>query len=221
MELIIRFSRLGQRVSVPILLSHNLNPYVVLGSTVLPAAAYVALYRLYLLPRKRRRIAEYVGLSVCLVRTILMNRRVKELREENAEFITQKRSEAEDAIRLMTRSAETKMSNERAKNGLIILQANYGLASAFTDRGIRIPDEDEHGGPMVIDVTIAIQSLVQDSRVTIPGGRSKFDLLGFYDPCIGESKKLRIRYLFREKLHEVTLGDKEALRIPMKGESIF
>lgn len=56
----IRFARLGQRISIPVLLSHNLNPYVVFGSTVLPAAAYVALYRLYLVPRKRRRIAEYV-----------------------------------------------------------------------------------------------------------------------------------------------------------------
>jgi DnaJ family protein C protein 11 len=145
-------------------------------------------------------------------------RRVKELREENAEFITQKKSEAEDAIRLMTRSAENKMSTERSKNGLIILQADYGVASAFTDRGIRHPEEDEHGGPMVIDVTIPLQSMTQDSRVTIPGGRSKSDLLGFYDPCIGESKKLRIRYLFREKVHEVTVTDKEVLRIPMKGE---
>jgi DnaJ family protein C protein 11 len=118
----------------------------------------------------------------------------------------------------MTRSAETKTSTERSKNGLIILQANYGVSSAFTDRGIRHPDEDEHGGPMVIDVTVPLQSLVQDSRVTIPGGRSKCDLLGFYDPCIGESKKLRIRYLFRERLHEVTVTDRETLRIPMKGE---
>jgi DnaJ family protein C protein 11 len=58
-----RFSRLGQSISVPILLSHNLNPYVVLCSTVIPAASYAALYHLYILPRKRRRIAEYVFCS--------------------------------------------------------------------------------------------------------------------------------------------------------------
>jgi DnaJ family protein C protein 11 len=110
------------------------------------------------------------------------------------------------------------MATERAKNGLIILHADYGLASAFTDRGIRHPDENENGGPMVIDVTVPLQALVQDSKVTIPGGRSKFDLLGFYDPCIGEGKKLRIRYLFKDKLHEVTVTDREAVRIPMKGE---
>lgn len=119
----------------------------------------------------------------------------------------------------MSRSAESKLATERAKDGLIILQANYGLASAFTDRGIRYPDEDEHGGPMVIDVTVPLQVLVQDSRVTIPGGRGKFDLLGFYDPCIGEAKKLRIRYMFKDVLHEVTVGDKDMVRIPMRGES--
>lgn len=132
----------------------------------------------------------------------------------------QKRSEAEDAIRLMTRSAESKLSAERSRNGLIILHADYGIASAFTDRGIRRADEDEHGGPTVIDVTVPLQALVTDSRVTIPGGRSKCDLLGFYDPCLGESKKLRVRYTFKDVLHEVTVGDKDVLRIPMKGESL-
>lgn len=52
------FSRLGQAVSVPILLSPNLSPLVVLGSTLLPAASYAALYHFYLMPRQKRRIAE-------------------------------------------------------------------------------------------------------------------------------------------------------------------
>jgi DnaJ family protein C protein 11 len=119
----------------------------------------------------------------------------------------------------MSRSADSKLAAERGKNGLIILEANYGLASAFTDKGIQHPDEDEHGGPMIIDVTVPLQVLVQDSRVTIPGGRGKYDLLGFYDPCIGEGKKLRIKYMFKDVLHEVTVGDRDSLRIPMKGKS--
>lgn len=43
---------------MPILLSPNLSPLVVLGSTLLPAASYAALYHFYLMPRKKRRIAE-------------------------------------------------------------------------------------------------------------------------------------------------------------------
>lgn len=37
---------------------------------------------------------------------------------------------------------------------------------------------------------------------------------GFYDPCPEEEKMLRIRYLFRDAMHEVTFGDKEPVRIP-------
>lgn len=37
---------------------------------------------------------------------------------------------------------------------------------------------------------------------------------GFYDPCIGEAKSLRVRYLFRDSLHEVTIDEIEALAIP-------
>ena len=35
------------------------------------------------------------------------------------------------------------------------------------------------------------------------------DLSGFYDPCPNEEKMLQIRYLFREAVHEVTVGDNE------------
>lgn len=38
------------------------------------------------------------------------------------------------------------------------------------------------------------------------------------DPCIGEAKKLRIRYLFREELHEVTVEDGAELRAPIQCE---
>jgi DnaJ family protein C protein 11 len=37
------------------------------------------------------------------------------------------------------------------------------------------------------------------------------------DPCIGENKKLRVRYLFRNKMHEVTVDDVAVLRAPLKG----
>lgn len=39
------------------------------------------------------------------------------------------------------------------------------------------------------------------------------------DPCIGEAKKLRVRYLFRDRMHEVTLDDTAALRAPVQGMS--
>ena len=53
-----RFSRLGQKISLPIVLAHDLNPYVLAGATLLPAASYLALYHYYIQPRKKRRLAE-------------------------------------------------------------------------------------------------------------------------------------------------------------------
>ena len=40
------------------------------------------------------------------------------------------------------------------------------------------------------------------------------NLSGFYDPCPEEEKMLRIRYFFREAIHEVTVGDEEPVKIP-------
>jgi hypothetical protein len=56
-----------------------------------------------------------------------------------------------------------------AVSGLIILHADYGLETSFTDRGIKENEVEED----VIDVTIPIQALVSNSKLVIPGGRSK------------------------------------------------
>lgn len=37
---------------------------------------------------------------------------------------------------------------------------------------------------------------------------------GFYDPCVGEEKSLKVIYLFRGVLHQVMAADTESLRIP-------
>ena len=43
---------------------------------------------------------------------------------------------------------------------------------------------------------------------------SQHNLSGFYDPCPGEEKMLRIHYEFRDALHEVTVADEEPVKIP-------
>ncbi|ORX38669.1 hypothetical protein BD324DRAFT_599616 [Kockovaella imperatae] len=192
----IRFARLGQRIAIPIVLAPNVNPYVLFGFTFVPAAGYAVLHHFYLSPRRRRRIKE----------------RVQELREENAEMIAQKKMEAHEAVQVMERPTALKLAAEQEKRGLIIISAHYGLASAFTERGRR----ETGGAEDIIDVTVPVQALVNDSRLIIPGGRGKHALLGFWDPCIGERKKLRIRYSFRDTLHEVTVDDTAAVRAPLK-----
>lgn len=46
--------RLGQKITIPILLSADLNPYVVLGTAVLPAVSWAAAYHFYVLPKRQR-----------------------------------------------------------------------------------------------------------------------------------------------------------------------
>lgn len=43
-------------------------------------------------------------------------------------------------------------------------------------------------------------------------------LPGFYDPCVGEEKNLKVLYQFRGVLHQVMVLDGEALRIPKQCE---
>ena len=93
----------------------------------------------------------------------------------------------------MSRSVVNKVAQEREKGGLIILEAHYGLASAFSERGIRrsrpspnqsraeegegegegVGEKAQEEEDVVIDVTVPVQALVVDSKLSIPGGRGK------------------------------------------------
>lgn len=138
----------------------------------------------------------HVLLLVCVSGTADSISRAQDLRSEHAEHIAQTKREALEAIDLMSRSVNNKVAQEREKGGLIILAAHYGLASAFSDRGIRrsrqtaassaaeqaegdekVVEEEE----VVIDVTVPVQALVVDSKLSIPGGRGKVSLqLGLF-----------------------------------------
>lgn len=44
----------------------------------------------------------------------------------------------------------------------------------------------------------------------------KNHILGFYDPCLGEKKQLRIRYEFQKRMHEVVVADMEHVALPVR-----
>ena len=58
------------------------------------------------------------------------------------------------------------------------------------------------------------------THLTFPSGRSKSTLLGFYDPAMGEKKRLRIRYRFRGKVHEAVWEGNEAVALPMRSHML-
>lgn len=63
-----------------------------------------------------------------------------------------------------------------------------------------------------------MQALVNNSQLGIPSKRSKANLLGFYDCAMGEKKRLRVRYFFKGRQHELEVDDLAAVAAPLRGE---
>ncbi|KAI8084642.1 uncharacterized protein BX664DRAFT_360483 [Halteromyces radiatus] len=194
-----KISRLGQKLVVPIILSSEFDFRLTFLGTAIPAAMAMAIDQLVLKPRRQKQIKE----------------KIRELREEHADILANRKAEAEDAQKLVTSSAERKTKMEESKkDGLVILKAYYGHLENLIDG----QEAQEREG--VIDVTVVLQAMVNESRLTIPSGHSKTNICGFYDPCLGESKQLMVRYRFQGQLHQVKIKDNAALIIPMRAHLI-
>ncbi|KAM3923250.1 dnaJ homolog subfamily C member 11 [Leptodactylus fuscus] len=191
----VKLNRASQTFFFPIHLTDQLLPSAVFYATVGPLIIYVAMHRL-------------------IIKPYLKAQKEKELerqRESSASDILKKKQEAEAAVRLMQESVRRIIEAEESRMGLIILNAWYGkFVTDNSQRNERVK---------VIDVTVPLQCLVKDSKLILTEA-SKAGLPGFYDPCIGEDKSLKILYQFRGVLHQVMSGDNEPLRIPKQSHKI-
>ena len=156
----------------------------------------------------------------------------------------ERKKDAQDAVNLMREATLRKLELEESKNGLVIIQALYGKLGApdvvsvrmLSPQGIKdlaalaknrlqkaLSQTDNlvntEASPEYIDVTLSVQSMVNNSQLHISGGSSKASLIGFYDPCLGEKKYLRVTYQFQGKMHQVQVDDKTALAAPLRGNS--
>lgn len=211
----LRISRLGQRLSVPVILSTDASARLIFSTVLLPSVSIACLQYFYLTPRRRKRIAQ----------------KLKELREEVREENAQKRKEALEAMELLAEQVARKRDAEISRDGLVILEAKYRGAGRHLDQ--KEIEETE------LDVTVAVQALVtsgagaqgsrqaggdsirsRDSTLVIPGGRSKADIIGFYDILVGSRKELSIIYLFKGRRHFVTYDDYAAVAIPMRSHLV-
>lgn len=112
-----------------------------------------AAHYLFLKPRKRRRYYQ----------------KLAELRQEHQEYLLAQRLEAESAVALLQESVSRKVAAERSRKGLVVTRATWG------------PEHPKKNAQDVqaLDVTIALQALVDNGQLILPGGRTKSGLLGF------------------------------------------
>lgn len=191
----LRLTRVAMAFSLQIQISESLSLPAVFYATVVPLLFYGAFRMLAVAPLlKRQRLKE-----------------IEDKRAEKAKEMFEKKHEAEVAVELMTETVERVINVEQSKHGLLILEAWYG----------RLFDTQEDGliQPKVIDVRIPLQCLVVDSKLILHEN-TKVNIPGFYDPCLGEKKHLRVKYEFRGALHEVTVRNSEPLIIPRRSHRI-
>lgn len=217
--------RLGQKLVLPVILSPTFRTDVVAAATLIPAAVFGLSHYLYFAPKRRA------------ARTA----RIEQLRRENAEVLEHRRVMAEQTRELLRGQALKRADIEYSRPGVVIVQALYGRADAFPAR-LHVDEQVLHdkarlmqllerpteepltppsaNQPVWCDVRVPLQMLVSQGQLVIPAGRSKSKLVGFYDPCIGEKKRLFVLYVFRGQLHEFTVDDRDAVAAPLRSQQI-
>jgi len=182
----------GTRLSVPIMLAYEADVIIGLCALLAPSVIATVCYNFAIKPWLRaRRLVQ-----------------LREMREMHRDGIEQRRREAEDTVSMLSENAHRRTEQERKIGGLVLLTAIYETSG------------EEGEEVVLVDVTVALQAQVRDSQLTIPGGRSKSELLGFYDPSPGARKRLKIEYLFHGALHQAEVGDFSAVILPLRGHLV-
>lgn len=184
LHLSLYWSRLGQRVRLPILVDPAswIKPRVLFWTTLLPLAGFAV--HEYILHRRSREAAK------------------SQKRDEHG-LVQERRAEADDLTILFSANVENKRDAERSKRGLVILSAKYGVKK-----------DDSWGLEEVADVTYAVAALVDNSQLRVPGNVNKNNILGFWDPVPGTPKTLHIRYVFQGKEATIEVAQQEGLILP-------
>ncbi|XP_047040728.1 dnaJ homolog subfamily C member 11 [Helicoverpa zea] len=201
----------SQTIVVPIHLCEEVLPSPVFYATVVPLVSWLVLKKVILDPIARER----------------QERDRQRSMEANYERLQEMQRQARATIELMRETYSRIRSDEEKKKGLVILRALYGKLPANASShevGAETSGDGtspETPGPFseVVDVTIPIQCLVKDSRLELIEA-SKYELPGFYDPCVGEDKHLTIQYMFHNNLHCCTVNDSQALVLPRNNHRI-
>jgi len=194
--------RLGQEFSVPIILSKELTYRSLCAGTVVPAVFGAMFKTLWLRPRKAAR----------------RRRKLERERQANAEQISKARREAQTDVELMRFAVNRKRQMEESRGGLIIIKAIFGNIPPLNRREAANADAtDDWPTEMetTVEVTVPLQYLLEDSKLQLFNS-AKSGLPGFCDPAPGEEKQLYVLYRFKGRLHEVIIGDRQPLLMPLE-----
>ncbi|XP_065177744.1 dnaJ homolog subfamily C member 11-like [Sycon ciliatum] len=200
-ELTLRCRRGDQRLIFPVTVSDDVSLSALLYSTFVPLTVFFLLRECVIRPYGRMCAAEEARL-----RSALLESELSKKRKENEAF-----------VQLMTETYQNSVAAEQNRRGLVIRNAWYGRLVSSSNDSEDSSQTDQDGE--IVDVTVALQCLVKDSRLLLYD-TDKSSLPGFYDPAPQQPKKLRVRYEFRGKLHEVTVGDSEPLQLPKQSHTL-
>lgn len=104
------------------------------------------------------------------------------MQREYADWVEQRRLDAHAAVGIMRRAVEQRVERERQRmaeggDGLVIVEAVYGLASALESEGGGASGlNEDQVDEKVIQVTVPVQALVMNGKLHIPGSRPKVRL---------------------------------------------
>ncbi|CRK19215.1 Chaperone protein dnaJ 13 like [Verticillium longisporum] len=190
------WSRLKHRFSLPLLLSSpgtTASVGVVFWAALLPFLAMAGVQ--YVSIKRPASKAEVSGTSTT---------------ERIESRMARKRAEAEEVAALLTGPVEAKQQRRREIDGLVILDAKYGVQSALEDGSGSLWSAGK-----VANVTVATAALIDSQgRLVIPAGVRKSGVLGFWDPAPGTAKVLQVRYVYGGKEGVVDVKGRRALVLP-------
>ncbi|KAM0335377.1 hypothetical protein ACHAQA_000422 [Verticillium albo-atrum] len=190
------WSRLKHRLSLPLLLSSpgmSASANVIFWTGVLPFLALAGM--------------QYFSAQTTAAEAVVSRAKTA---EEIGQRVTRKRAEADELVTLLADPVEAKQQLQREREGLVILEARYGVKATLEDGSGSLWNAEQ-----VADVTVATAALVDDQgRLVIPAGVRKSGLLGFWDPAPGSVKVLQVRYAYGGKEGVVDVKGRRALVLP-------
>ncbi|KAL1556277.1 Chaperone protein dnaJ 13 [Salvia divinorum] len=194
----------GQKLVIPILLSHHLNPVFATGAFIVPISLYFTLknfvFKPYYLRREKQKSLENV--------------------EKTKNQVQEAIAAAMKAQQLLQNVANRKKIKQEEMGGLVVVQALYGSQKALLDRH-RSEETGDGVASQIIDITVPLNFLVTDSgKLKLHEGVKKSGIMGSCDPCPGEPKQLYVKYTYNANIHEVTVGDYDELLIPQGSHKV-